>query len=542
MALQFNLLELLPAEARAELNLAQQQLAQALFVSKLVLDSRLIKKGDVFIALSGTVTHGMQFAQAAIQAGASAIVFERSLGVTALAHPILQLEIPNLRDHLGAMAAKLNHYPAKRLTMLGVTGTNGKTTSVQLLAQAMGVFGKPCAHIGTLGVGLGGELQAGERTTPDVLKLHETLAKLDSKGAVAVAMEVSSHALMQGRVDGIRFQVALFTNLTRDHLDYHGTMGEYFEAKARLFEASRSESAVINMDDSYGAELFKRYPEALSFGESEAAKLRITEIQLHDSGANFVLRYRNESQVARSAVDKFESQVARSAVDKFESQVARSAVDKFESQVAQSAVDNSQTQSFQSPLLGRFNVWNLTGVIAVLLKLGNTLAQIALITSQLKPIIGRMSPQGGGELPLVVVDYAHTPDALQQVLSSLREHTAGQLICVFGCGGDRDPGKRPLMAGKVDQLADQAIVTNDNPRSESPASIAAQICAGFEKLKPQTELDRARAIRTAIALAKKGDVVLVAGKGHESYQEINGQRLPFDDQSEVRLALQRRAA
>jgi UDP-N-acetylmuramoyl-L-alanyl-D-glutamate--2,6-diaminopimelate ligase len=293
-------------------------------------------------------------------------------------------------------------------------------------------------------------------------------------------------------------------------------MAEYFEAKAKLFEASRSDSAVINVDDSYGAELFKRYPEALSFGESDSAKLRITEIQLHDSGANFVLHYRDESRRSGDTAD--------------------------ESQVAQSAIDKSESQSFQSPLLGRFNVWNLTGVIAVLLQLGITLSQIAPITSQLYPVVGRMSPQGGGDLPLVVVDYAHTPDALQQVLSSLREHTAGQLICVFGCGGDRDPGKRPLMAAKVDQLADQAIVTNDNPRSESPASIAAQICAGFERLKPQTELDRARAIRSAIAFAKKGDVVLVAGKGHESYQEINGQRLPFDDQSEVALALQRRAA
>jgi UDP-N-acetylmuramoyl-L-alanyl-D-glutamate--2,6-diaminopimelate ligase len=194
MALPCNLLELLPAEARAELNLAQQNLAQSLFVSKLVLDSRLLKKGDVFIALSGTVTHGMQFAKAAIQAGASAILFERSIGVAALAHPTLQLEIPQLRDYLGAMAAKLNHDPARRLTMLGVTGTNGKTTSVQLLAQAMGILGRHCAHIGTLGVGLGIELRAGERTTPDVLQLHETLAELESKGAVAVAMEVSSHA------------------------------------------------------------------------------------------------------------------------------------------------------------------------------------------------------------------------------------------------------------------------------------------------------------------------------------------------------------
>jgi UDP-N-acetylmuramoyl-L-alanyl-D-glutamate--2,6-diaminopimelate ligase len=488
-------MELLPESVFAALSTNDQARARNLLVSKLVLDSRALQAGDTFIALQGGSVHGLQYLDAAIAAGANAIVFEADAGAVGPQESTIPcFAIPALRNYLGPMADRLNQHAAAKLCMLGVTGTNGKTTSVQLIAQALNLLAKPCAHIGTLGIGFGPTLVSGERTTPDVLQLHQSLRALMDQGAKALAMEVSSHALMQGRTDGVQFDVALFCNLTRDHLDYHGTMAEYFEAKARLFAPAKSKQAVVFIDDAYGAELKQRRPEALSFGESANADLRISHVSLSDQGASFTLYFKG------------------------------------------------QAQSIQTRLLGRFNVWNLTGVIGVLITLGHTLAELAKLTQQIKPVQGRMSPFGGGNQALVVVDYAHTPDALTQALKSLREHTLGQLICVFGCGGDRDTGKRPLMAQAVEQGADSVIVTSDNPRTENPEAIAQQICAGFKTLTPIIELDRARAIAMAIKRAAKGDVVLVAGKGHENYQEIGGQKFAFDDQIIVQQALMQVAA
>ena len=374
------------------------------------------------------------------------------------------------------------------MTMVGVTGTNGKTSTVQLLGQAWQRLGITSGSIGTLGVGLYGQVVPTGFTTPLVLQMHQVLAQLRDAGASATAMEVSSHALDQGRVDAVHYDIAVFTNLTRDHLDYHGSMDAYGAAKARLFQRPGLKAAVINLDDAYAPTLLALLDPAVAVvGVSSrgagSARLQAADIVMDSAGLHFQLRADGQ----------------------------------------QAAVD--------SPLLGRFNVDNLLAVAGVLLAQGQPLAVIASLLGQLRPISGRMNKLGGqAGQPTVVVDYAHTPDALLQALSSLEDHVDGLLACVFGCGGDRDAGKRPQMAAIAEAHADRVIVTDDNPRSEDGDAIVADILAGFAR--PETvavQRDRALAIDSAIATASAGDVVLIAGKGHEPYQEINGVKHPFDD-------------
>ena len=432
-------------------------------VSGLSANSREIHRGDAFVALRGLSSHGLRFAGQARAAGASAILFEPPLPdeFSAEAANADLFPVPGLREYLGSIADRFYAEPSAAMTMVGVTGTNGKTSTVQLLAQALHDAGSPAGTIGTLGSGLYPLLSAGERTTPDVVAVHRLLAGLRDEGARVVAMEVSSHALDQGRVDGVRFDVAVFSNLTQDHLDYHGDMQAYGAAKARLFQRSG---------------------------------LRAEDLHLDGNGIAFTL------------------------------------------------VAADQRVSVVSSLLGRFNVDNLLAVAGCLLALDWTLSAIASALSRLTPVHGRMSRLGGGELPLVVVDYAHTPDALEQSLRSLRAHTEGRLICVFGCGGERDRGKRPLMAAAAEQLADVVIVTDDNPRNEDGDGIVAEIRTGFGNPDAiLVERDRAAAIRLAVDEASQDDVVLIAGKGHESYQESAGVRRPFDDLDVARRALEARA-
>lgn len=473
-----------------------------LLIGGLVQDSRELKPGDAFVAIAGFGEHGLRFADQAKAAGASVILYEPP-APGGMSVPADAIAVPGLRARLGEMAHRFHGRVSEAMTVVGVTGTNGKTSTVQLLAQAWHLRGLRSATIGTLGVGLYGQAVATGFTTPLVLRLHALLAELHAEGAQAVAMEVSSHALDQGRVDGVHFDVALFTNLSRDHLDYHGDMEAYGAAKSRLFQWPGLKAAVINLDDAHGRGLVASLPAGLrSIGVSSRgcrdAMLRADRVRLDGSGIGFDLVLQNTGV--------------------------------------------EEIHPVRSPLLGRFNVDNLLAVAGAMFALGDTAAQIATTLSQLQPIHGRMNRLGGdGRHPVVVIDYAHTPDALEQALTSLRAHVPARLVCVFGCGGERDRGKRAQMAAIAQANADVVVVTDDNPRNEDGDAIVAEILAGFSM--PQTVIvqrDRAAAIAQAIAGAGPDDIVLVAGKGHEPYQEIHGVQHPFDDTVVARRCLEAR--
>ncbi|MCD9027056.1 UDP-N-acetylmuramoyl-L-alanyl-D-glutamate--2,6-diaminopimelate ligase [Luteimonas sp. BDR2-5] len=470
-----------------------------LAVTGLVQDSRAVRPGDAFVAIGGFGTHGLHFVEQARAAGVGAILFEPPVPADVPAPPADAIAVPGLRARMGAMADAFHDRPSRAMAMVGVTGTSGKTSTVQLLAQALEAVGRRAGTIGTLGAGLHGALEPNGFTTPLVLQTHELLARLRDAGAQAVAMEVSSHALDQGRVDAVHFDVAVFSNLTRDHLDYHGDMAGYGAAKAKLFARDGLRAAVINTDDAFGATLPAQLATGVraitvSASGRDAADVAAHDIVLGDHGLAFTLRIHGQSLPVRS------------------------------------------------PLLGRFNVDNLLVAAGVLDALEHDAATIARVLATLQPIPGRMNRLGGGETqPLVVVDYSHKPDPLQQALQSLRGHLRGELVVVFGCGGERDTGKRPQMAAIAEAQADRVVVTDDNPRREDGDAIVAGIMAGFAHPERVTvERDRGRAIADAIAAAKPGDIVLIAGKGHEPYQEIDGVRHAFDDRLVAQAALDAR--
>ena len=467
-------------------------------VSGLSQDSREIVAGEAFLAIPGFGTHGLRFVDQARAAGAAAVVYEPPApdGVPV---PADAVAVPGLRTRIGTMADRLHGGPSAAMTVVGVTGTNGKTSTVQMLAQAWSLRGLKAGSVGTLGAGLHGQVQPTGFTTPQVSRMHALLARLRDDGAQAVAMEVSSHALDQGRVDAVRFAVGVFTNLTRDHLDYHGDMDAYGAAKARLFQAPGLRAAVVNLDDGFGRALHAELPEGLAVigtsgqGRADAA-VRAEDVLLDADGIGFRLCIGGQQHPVRAA------------------------------------------------LLGRFNVDNMLAVAGVLHALGEAPADIAATLARLQPVAGRMNRLGGNGRPLVVVDYAHTPDALEQALSSLGGHARGRIVCVFGCGGERDRGKRAQMAEVAGRLADAVIVTDDNPRGEDGDVIVADILEGFANRPAVTvERDRCAAINRAVGQAGPGDIVLVAGKGHEPYQEIDGVRHPFDDAEVARAALEGRA-
>ena len=467
-----------------------------IMVSGLTQDSHAVRAGDAFVALAGAKHHGIEFAPQAVERGAAAVLAETRTPTPDASVPDI-VWIDGLRLRLGEIAARFFDDPSAAMTVIGVTGTSGKTSTVQLLAQAFTQLGKRAATIGTLGAGLHGALHEGERTTPDVIRVHGLMAEFRGTGATDVAMEVSSHALDQHRVDGIHFDVAVFTNLTRDHLDYHGTMEAYGAAKAKLFAWPGLRAAVLNVDDAFGRELAMRIQanvQVVRCGIDNAnADVRADDIHTHSDGIDFHL------------------------------------------------VTPWGEAPVHSALLGRFNVANLLAVAGVLGALDVPFAQIRAALETLQPISGRMNRLGGGAVPLVVVDYSHKPDALQQVLAALRTHCDGKLVCVFGCGGERDAGKRPIMGAIAERMADVVIVTDDNPRGEDGDAIVAQIVAGMRAPERATvERDRARAIDIAIAQAHAGDVVLIAGKGHETYQEVGGAKHPFDDLQVARATLEAR--
>jgi UDP-N-acetylmuramoyl-L-alanyl-D-glutamate--2,6-diaminopimelate ligase len=412
-----------------------------------------------------------------------------------------------LRARAGIIASRVYGEPSAHLWMVGVTGTNGKTTCSQWIAQALNQCGHKAAVIGTLGYGVTRSLRPLVNTTPDAVWLHARLADFLRRGARAVSMEVSSIGLDQDRVAGVEFDVALFTNLTRDHLDYHGTMRRYRRAKLKLFECPSLTHAIVNLDDDIGGEIARK----------------VKRRGLAVIGYGFGARNRDARRIPSVAGTNFSASAAGMQFD-VRTPWGRATI--------------------KSALVGQHNASNLLGSLATLLVSDIRLKDAVATLGKLRPVPGRMQKLGGGRRPLVVVDYAHTPDALEQVLKSLRAVAAGtdaRIVCVFGCGGDRDRGKRPLMGAVASRLADSVVVTSDNPRSEDPRKIIADIRQGMRG-DYTVEPDRRRAIALALQASKRGDIVLVAGKGHETYQEINGVRRPFSDVAVARTALQRRAA
>lgn len=486
-------------------------------VTDLRLDHRECTPGSVFFALDGSREHGLRYAQAAVANGAVAVVHDPQ-GADGIELPadVPCIALPDLRMLLGFIAARFFGEPAQRLNIIGVTGTNGKTSTVHLLAQAISLLGERCASLGTLGGGLWPKLEAGTRTTPDAIGIQRFFARMVELGARWIAMEVSSHALEQGRVQAVPFDIAVFTNLSRDHLDYHGSMEAYLAAKARLFSWPTLHTAVINVDDPAGQQLLAALDPQVD------AVVCATELSPTITSRDYELMLAQHLQCTGSGLS-FEL------------------VNDYIEQ-ALPAQEPCEAVPLSSPLLGRFNVANLLAVAGVLAAMGFITRTTVPVLRQLQPVPGRMNVVSATGQPLVVVDYAHTPDALEQALVALRAHTTGQLGCVFGCGGDRDAGKRPLMGAAAARLSDWSIVTDDNPRSEDADHITAQILDGMGDAQVQVVHDRRSAIRSGITRLGANDALLIAGKGHESYQEVAGQLLPFDDSREARSMLLEQAA
>jgi UDP-N-acetylmuramoyl-L-alanyl-D-glutamate--2,6-diaminopimelate ligase len=485
---------------------------------RLVSDSRGVKQGDVFFAFPGEAVDGRNYIAAAAAAGAAAIVYEERGFAWDESIAVPHLAVDDLKKNAGPIAHACYGNPDARMFTVGVTGTNGKTSIAVWMGQAFARLGETAAVIGTLGVGLfkgraEPAFDATGYTTPDAVLLAEKLAGVRDAGAAALAIEVSSIGLEQHRTAGMHFDVAIFTNLTRDHLDYHGDMASYEAAKLKLFEWPGLKNAVVNLDDPAGLRI--------------VAHLRTNFAALPVTG--YTLKGEAE-QPAIEGVAILRASHIRS----------RNAGTEFHLE-SQAGAANVKTQ-----LVGHFNISNALAVLGALLAKGVALKSAVEAIEALAPAPGRMQQIGGQDAPMVVIDYAHTPDALEKTLEALRQvaqERGGQLWCVFGCGGDRDPGKRPQM-GAIAQAADHVLVTSDNPRSEEPGAIIAQIVAGMDDNHPASHYqaieDRAAAILYAIKHAAKPDVILLAGKGHEPYQEIKGRKMPFSDADHAALALSAR--
>ena len=476
-------------------------------VSGLAVDSRDIEPGFVFVALRGTRHHGLDYLRGALEAGARAVLWEpaddaapteadKALAEQAGA-PLVQ--VPDLARRLGHIAARFYDEPATRLRVVGVTGTDGKTSVSQFLAQVLDGKSNRCAVIGTLGSGYPDDLHPGSHTTPDAVSLQRTLARLRDEGAGQVAMEVSSHALDQYRVAGIPFHTAVLTNLGRDHLDYHGDLRSYARAKSRLFGVPGLRYAVLNLDDAFGQRVYRALPAHVrSLGYSlaghEQAQVLGSQLDLQPDGIHMTVR------------------------------------------------TDWGDEAVRVPLLGAFNAANVLAVIGAALTMGMKMPEIAQRLRHLHPVPGRMERFARKGRATVIVDYAHTPAALRGALEAVRAHFPGAVWLVFGCGGDRDRGKRPLMGEAAAELADHVVLTDDNPRLEDPAQIIADIRQGGVGRGWKVQRDREQAIRHAIGRAAEGDVVLVAGKGHETVQQVAGRTLPFSDRVAVRLAMDEEGA
>jgi len=479
------------------MTILEQLRTKGVVATRLTADSRRVRPGDVFVAFPGTHVDGRDFIAQAVAKGAAAVIAEEGREVGAGDTAIV--EVAGLAALSGEIAHLVYGRPSEHLWLAGVTGTNGKTSVTQWIAQALNVLQHRCAVVGTLGNGFLAALDESPNTTPDAITLHAALAGFVAGGADSCAMEVSSIGLDQGRVNGAAFDVAVFTNLTRDHLEYHGTMAAYAAAKEKLFRVPGLGAAVLNQDDPLGRQL--------------AAKLK---------GRVRTIGY---------AVGDGDSIVTDETL-RAEDLVMGAAGIEFD----------LRGVHFAAPVVGRFNASNLLAVIGALLARNESLEDIAGALGAIRPPPGRMQALGGRDQPLVVVDYAHTPDALEKALGVLRETAAargGRLVCVFGCGGERDPGKRPQMGAVAEALADRVVLTSDNPRGEDSQAIIDGILAGM-KARPIVQPDRGRAVAAAVAAADMRDVILLAGKGHEPYQEIVGVRHPYSDLDAAKSALEAR--
>ena len=494
-------------------HIQQRLAAQGTRMTGLAVDSRNLASGEVFLAYPGARHDGRDFIPNALERGAAAILWERKGFEWNSAWRVPNLGVDDLRGLAGSLAHEIYGRPSEKLWTIGVTGTNGKTSCSHWIAQACGACGARTAVIGTLGTGfptLPGskapeKLDAGLNTTPNAVALHRSLARLLSEGAQGVAMEVTSIGLDQGRVNGVAFGAALFTNLSRDHLDYHRDMETYARAKRRLFEAPGLKHAVLNLDDVQGVHLAR---------------------VLAGRGLN------------RAGYSCFAGVAARAGLECY---AEAHAIEVSPKGIVFSVKSSWGEARIESSLLGRFNVSNLLGVLTTMLVSGVPLERATVALAALQAVAGRMQRLGGTGEPLIVVDYAHTPDALEKTLVALKDiarASGGRLVVVFGCGGDRDRGKRPLMGAVASRHADSIVVTSDNPRGEDPAAIIAEITAAIPVAHEAIE-DRRAAIARTIASANADDVVLIAGKGHEAYQEIAGRRLPFSDALEADEALAR---
>jgi len=459
-------------------------------------DSRQLQRGDLFLAVQGAGSHGLDYIEQALEAGVCAVAWDTSTGIAPADVGVPLIGVDGLASSLGEIADRFFGQPSDQLDVIGVTGTNGKTTVAWMIAQAAELLGERCAYLGTLGHGID-EVTAGEgMTTPAAVELHGRLAEFVEQGAAHAAIEVSSHALSQGRVDGVRFDTAIFTNLTRDHLDYHPNMQAYFESKARLFLDCSPRVRIVNLDSEFGAQLATMCgPDVVTVS---------TQFDRVTNGRRYVF-------VRAVVATEQGSEI--------------------------SFVSSWGDGRFALPMPGDFNVANAVLVLALLLNKGAPVEAACDVLSQLVAPPGRMQRVTGGR-PAVYIDYAHTPDALDGALRALRGHCRGKLWCVFGCGGDRDTGKRPQMGKAAMSRSDEVVVTTDNPRNEDAAAIIDDIVAGITRPERITVIeDRAAAIAWAIEQASDNDVVLVAGKGHEDYQEAGGTHIRFSDYAVAETAL-----
>ncbi|MBL79013.1 MAG: UDP-N-acetylmuramoyl-L-alanyl-D-glutamate--2,6-diaminopimelate ligase [Nitrosomonadaceae bacterium] len=484
-------------------------------IENLITDSRMVKPGDTFLAYVGEKVDARKYIPQAIKAGANAVLWERSGFVWNPEWKIPNLSISKLRSKVGVIANHIYKNPSGKLCLIGVTGTNGKTSCVQWIAQALTEFDIKVASIGTLGSGFSGNLLPSFDTTPSPVLLQQRMADFLKQGAKYVVLEASSHGIAQGRINGSTLSVALFTNLSHDHLDYHGSMQAYAASKARLFHWDRLQHAVLNLDDVFGVELLKklmgRAINIIGYGFKDL-EIKDYDPKLFEMVHGYNLKVNSQGL-------------------------------EFD------VVFKGERLGVKTELIGEFNASNLLAVLSTLLACGFNLGDAAKVLKKIQPISGRMEKFGGGSLPLVVVDFAHTPDALKKTLLALRviissskdvskiKNTKSKLICVFGCGGDRDQDKRALMGKIATELSDETIITSDNPRNEDPYSIINDISLGLDN-GYFVEENREIAIRKALNGAHQGDVVLIAGKGHEEYQEIGTKKIPFSDVKMVRLILQ----
>lgn len=469
----------------------------------LTLDSRKVEPGFAFVAMEGQFDHGLAYAEAAIERGAVVILCDADYDqycqqiLSRLMTKVMCVPVKNLHRKLGEIAKRFYADPARGMFVIGTTGTDGKTSVSHFIAQAMNSVTSPAAVVGTLGNGIVDAQKESTHTTPDIISIYEMLSEYKKQGVSAVAMEVSSHGLDQGRVSSIKFDVAVLTNLSRDHLDYHGTLEAYKQAKRKLFSEEYSKSAVLNIDDEFGAELYE-------------------EIQ---HGREVWLYGMNKELVMQSALYVYVDNVMQN-----------------ENGISVMLHSSHGVAEVKLSLIGEFNIYNVLACFCVLMQSGMNFNHAVMRLQSLHTVRGRMELVKIKSKPSVVIDYAHTPEALSQALMSVRKHINGKLICVFGCGGDRDAGKRPLMAQVAEELSDLVIITNDNPRNEDPDRIIDDIKQGISNtINMMVEADRLKAIRHAISMASENDLVLIAGKGHEEYQLIGNKKIPFSDK---KVALQ----